>query len=54
MDLLTISDNQVIPSAYTLTIPEFKVLSAKVFYEGSILNCSIRKILDYSEFLHSM
>ena len=29
MDLLTISDNQVIPSAYTLTIPEFKVLSAQ-------------------------
>lgn len=27
MDLLTISDNRVIPSAYTLTIPEFKSLS---------------------------
>ena len=27
MDLLTISDNRVIPSAYTLTIPEFKLLS---------------------------
>ena len=36
MDLLTISDNKVIPSAYTLTIPEFKVLSilelAYVYY----------------------
>ena len=29
MDLLTISENQVIPSAYTLTIPEFKVLSTQ-------------------------
>jgi len=27
VDLLTISDNRVIPSAYTLTIPEFKLLS---------------------------
>ena len=26
MDLLTISENRVIPSAYTLTIPEFKAL----------------------------
>ena len=36
MDLLTISDNKVIPSAYTLTIPEFKDLSieelAYVYY----------------------
>ena len=29
MDLLTISDNKVIPSAYTLVIPEFKALSAQ-------------------------
>ena len=29
MDLLTISDNKVIPSAYTLIIPEFKVLAVK-------------------------
>ena len=27
MDLLTISDNKVLPSPYTLTIPEFKNLS---------------------------
>ena len=36
MELLTISDNKVIPSAYTLTIPEFKVLKieelAYIFY----------------------
>ena len=36
MDLLTISDNRVIPSAYTLTIPEFNNLSiqelAYVYY----------------------
>jgi hypothetical protein len=36
VDLLTISDNKVIPSAYTLTIPEFTVLStlelAYVYY----------------------
>ena len=36
MDLLIISDNKVIPSAYTLTIPEFKTLSllelAYVYY----------------------
>ena len=29
MDLLTVSDNKVIPSPYTLTIPEFEVLSIK-------------------------
>ena len=29
MDLLTISDNKVIPSVYTLTIPEFDVLSVQ-------------------------
>ena len=29
MDLLTISDNKVIPSVYTLTIPEFDALSIK-------------------------
>tara|TARA_R110000765_G_scaffold285100_2_gene381770 strand:+ start:102 stop:605 length:504 start_codon:yes stop_codon:yes gene_type:complete len=29
VDLLTISDNKVIPSAYTLIIPEFKVLAVK-------------------------
>ena len=27
MDLLTVSDNTVLPSPYTLTIPEFKVLT---------------------------
>ena len=36
MDLLTISDNKVIPSAYTLAIPEFKALTvlelAYVYY----------------------
>ena len=36
MDLLTISDNKVIPSAYTLAIPEFKTLTvlelAYVYY----------------------
>ena len=36
MELLTISDNKVIPSAYTLTIPEFKAISieelAYVYY----------------------
>ena len=36
MDLLTISDNKVIPSAYTLIIPEFKALNvlelAYVYY----------------------
>ena len=36
MELLTISDNKVIPSAYTLTIPEFKNLKieelAYIFY----------------------
>ena len=36
MDLLTISDNKVIPSAYTLAIPEFKALNvlelAYVYY----------------------
>jgi uncharacterized protein YfkK (UPF0435 family) len=36
MELLTISDNKVIPSAYTLTIPEFKNISllelAYVYY----------------------
>jgi hypothetical protein len=36
VDLLTISNNKVIPSAYTLTIPEFKILSneelAYVYY----------------------
>ena len=36
MELLIISENKVIPSAYTLTIPEFKVLSiselAYVYY----------------------
>ena len=36
MDLLTISDNKVIPSAYTLTIPEFSILAtlelAYVYY----------------------
>tara|TARA_R110002020_G_scaffold126458_7_gene284236 strand:+ start:2200 stop:2703 length:504 start_codon:yes stop_codon:yes gene_type:complete len=29
VNLLTINDNQVIPSAYTLTIPEFEKLSVK-------------------------
>jgi hypothetical protein len=29
MDLLTVSENRVIPSPYTLTIPEFKAISVK-------------------------